>query len=235
MPKINEIEIRSINMLHIAPGEQNVIPDMFLTVLNRLKYYSDARSQFGVAIWLTDIIENHLVVDEKCEGIVAIGYKVEVEFYKNAGNDIFKKKKFWFEIVYNCMLAIAEKFSIEKKCIEETRQYCLGLNLENKFYFQNKILPNKTKEFYIAVWEEYDIGKYESYLVLFDKDKKELRRVLIYKESFKFFYVNKLKWITDSIFMYKFNIPKKEFLYNIDTVLNNKIPSLPDKMYKLFK
>ncbi len=235
MPKINEIEIRSGNILNIVLGEQNVMPDMFLTILNRSKYYSDARTQFGVAIWLTDIDENHLSVDEKYEGIVAIGYKVEVDFYKNAGNDIFKKKKFWFEIVYHSMIAIAEKLSIEKKYIEETYEFCLGLNLENKFYFQNKIFPNKVKEFYIAVWEEYDIGLFRSYLLLLDKDKKELRRVLIYKESFKFFHIVKLKWLTDLNFLYKFNVPKKEFCYSVDMVLNDEMPALPDKMYKLFK
>lgn len=112
---------------------------------------------------------------------------------------------------------------------------CLANEIKNEWWFKGKPIASPDRKHFIGMYTVYDFKRFEYWLVLFDKTKKELIRHLVYKERAELFVISHLSWQDREHIVYKFDGPQKLFTYSIDDLLQSRVAKLPEKIHLMFK
>jgi hypothetical protein len=202
---------------------------MFNRILNRRLITNSAGI---INIYVTDIREIEHLSYSLNAGFLTIDYYLpEWDFSKPE----YEKKQAVLNIIYHvlCHLCVKENWDIN--VVMDVYNQCMNLKIHNEWWFKDKLFTARNRKYHVGLCHIYNINNYEIFLVLFDHDKKELIRHLIFKEKFESFQIKKISWIDNDTIRYCFDGPKKQFEYTVNDLLSSNVQKLPEKVHLLFK
>jgi hypothetical protein len=222
--------IRDIKVLSQASKTESLmrasecVCDMFVGELsNKLKTIK----VHAFIIYITNDNEDHLNYSHT-GGFLSLYYFLEKGIAANTTD--FEKKKIILDIIYNSLAYLASRENWNADLVLDTYNTCLNKGINNEWWYRGKIVAAPNRKHYVGVYNIYDIRRFESYLVLFDQDKKELIRHLIYRDKFDGFVINKVSWRNDKSFFITFSTRQKKFVYSINDLLNSSVTIIPSKL-----
>lgn len=95
--------------------------------------------------------------------------------------------------------------------------------ISNEWWREGKLIASPNKQYAVGVFYIYDTNGFQSSLVLFDKDNKELKRHLIYKYAFDRFLIEGISWRNNTTFFITFTGQRKQFSYTVHDFLKSKV------------
>jgi hypothetical protein len=214
---------------NITKGSRSVI-DLFLRTLKNRLITDHVRT---INISLTSNNSINLTYNKDTAGFIHINFCINPEEINNF--DESKRKNYILNIIFTCMDYLAQYEKWDKSVILETFNQCLKLEIKNEWWHQNRIIRSSNHNYYLGIYNIFELDFFEEYLVLFNKEKKEIIRHLIFKDRFDTFKVRKLAWVDNNTIYFQFDGPKKIFKYTIDEILEGHIHKIPDKIHLLFK
>lgn len=186
-----------------------------------------------LSIHLTDIAEEHLSY-HKAAGFLTIYYDID-RLNFSQGAPAHEIKKGVVDTVYAVLGYLSDKENLDINVIMDVYNKCIELDYKNEWWFKDKLIASPGRQYHIGLYHIYDTGKYEIYIVLFDKKKNELVRHMIFKTKFESFQIAKIAWTAADTVSYIFNGPQKVFTYTVDDLLNGRVMEIPEKIHLLFK
>jgi hypothetical protein len=189
-----------------------------------------------INVYITQKSNKHLVYS-KSGGFVTIDYDVNMisglKSLKNATE--YGKRKIVLDILYEalCHLAVNENWNID--VVIDVYNKCLELEIKNEWWFKDKLFPSAQKQHYAGLHHIWDENGFHIFLVLFDGNKKEIIRHLIFKAVFDSHSIQRFSWKTKDTIHYKFVGEKKEFLYSVEQLLKSKVKKVPARTQLMFK
>jgi hypothetical protein len=148
----------------------------------------------------------------------------------------FERKKEILNLILKALLYCCDMKSWNKDPFLDAYNQCLKENLQNEWWFKNKIFQSPNKKYYAGLYNIFDLDGYSVELVLLDKNKKQIIRKLVYKDRHISFELDWLKWEGNSeSILFKFKPPKKVFEYKVQDLLDNLSIELPERIADIFK
>jgi hypothetical protein len=166
-----------------------------------------------------------------------------IDLYINFDFDEFAKKKKKYEIkeyilntIYDSLKKLSHINNWDIDSFSKAYEKCIAEKLLNRWFYKNKLFRSPNRKYYVGLYINYDIDKYEIFIALYDKAKKELVRSKIFEQQSEVFCLSWASWKnTNEIFYYKFSGPKKEFSCKIQDLLNGKQYDVDTKKSDFFK
>ena len=207
------------------------VEDLFLRLIKNKLVTNGVKK---INIYIINDSRKHLEYSNTVTGFVDVNFFLEQQTYLDIDSANKKKEKI-LSILMSSLSIVAVGYKWNMDIIQDVYNKCLELEIKNEWWFKNKLIASPSRTYYIGVRNEYDLSEFKSYFILFDKDKNELQTQLIFKDSFNSFLICKLSWLDDEKFVYKFDGPKKEFIYSVEEFRNGQIGELPEKIHLMFK
>ena len=143
------------------------------------------------------------------------------EFEKLSNN--FEKKKNLLNTFHQAMLKLCDLYNLNKEPFELSFEICIQKKLINEWLFENKLFKSPNHEYYMGLYYVHDLGSFEIYEVLYNKNKQELKRRRCFQNNVPVFSISWASWEgSNETFYYKFNGPAKVFECRIDDLLAGK-------------
>ena len=202
----------------------NCVCDMFVRWLGvSLK---TAKVQI-VNIYITGNKQEHLSY-ELVSGIIHIDYYL-TRGTGEGDTTNFERKKAVLDIIFEVLKHLAAREKWNTKLISDTYNACLNKGISNEWW-QGKPIVSPNRQYSVGVYYCYDINGFETFLALFDENKKELKRHLICKQVFDGYLIERVSWRNNSTFFITFSGQRKQFAYTINDFLKSKIKLVSSKM-----
>lgn len=160
-----------------------------------------------------------------------LNVNVPFDFFKFEEKESnFEKKHMILDALHWGLNKLAVDFHWSTLAFESSYKKCVENNLSYNWFFKGKLFKNAENKFYFGMWHLVDIGEYQIWEILFDKNKKEINRRLCFKDNVCVFFIVYASWEgQNEQFFYRFNGPKKKFVANVkDLVTNKPIQGLED-------
>lgn len=228
--KISEIRIRDIyEDIPNAGFIRTSVSELFCIKLNTKM---DVGKSCIVRVYGTEDPAKHFNIDNS-EPFLDIFYYTD----KNSFNHINIKdiQKHLLAVVHESFIALAKNKGWDKKIIDEVYADCIEANFVYNWYFKGKYFQSKDKKHYAAIKNTGYYMCFESWLIIYDKNKLPVSENLIFKDKIDSFLVSKLKWIDNESIMFKFSGPKKEFVYSLKELDMHAVKEIPEKIHLYFK
>ncbi|MBI5372840.1 MAG: hypothetical protein HZA79_12530 [Sphingobacteriales bacterium] len=229
---IQEIEFHDAQKLYEwKKNARNVAASLFLRNLNRRPF---ADRKYSIRIFIADNAQEHLQVSAMFDGVIPVDYFPDYSYFSSITEDK-ELVKFWVGAIYSSLLKIADLFHWPADLIIDSYNDCIRAENANSWYFKDKLLKSPGGSYYLGVHNLFSVEAFEAYIVLFNEEKKEIARHLIYRDKFGVFQVEMLKWVSSTEVAFKFCDAKKVFTYSVSDMLNNRLPEVPGNISLLFK
>lgn len=148
----------------------------------------------------------------------------------------YEQKRYILDSIYQNLKCLFNIQNWDFSNIDTAYQKCLEQNLENEWYFKNKLFRSPDRSHYIGLLNRYDFEDYQIFEVLYDKNKEEIWRRIIFREEVKTFGIEWASWEgSNEKFYYKFDGPKKIFESDIDDLKKGIELKLPERTSDFFK
>lgn len=79
-------------------------------------------------------------------------------------------------------LKCAEIKGWKKDPILDAYNDCIKDRLKNEWWFKNKLFKSPNGEYFVGLYNTYDLDGYVVYIVVHDGDRKELERRVVFKD-----------------------------------------------------
>jgi len=189
-----------------------------------------------INIWLTDD-KNENGKTEKFANFW--DYYIVFDFnYYNKLNGKYDKKLFILNTLHQAMVNQSSMYGWQDEIFIKAYEDCISRKIVDDWFFKNKLFLSPNKKCYMALYSIHDLGTYDIYEILYDKNKQELARRKCFHDNGTLFRIDWASWEgQNEIFYYKFNGPQKRFECIISELLSGKQYELPEKMdtSKFFK
>ena len=172
---------------------------------------------------------------EKFGTILDYYYFVDIEAVPPLLNS-YSKKEYVLHVIVNAIFELCDIYGWDKSPFDNAKKKCLDKGLINEWWFKNKLFRSPNHQYYFGLLNVYDIGYYEIFEVLLDKNKNEITRRKCFRDTAKTFSICWASWNkSNDKFFYKFNGPKKVFVANIEELLAKKTKQLSETTSEFFK
>ncbi len=159
----------------------------------------------------------------------------ENEFLREERSKYSMKKSMLKKITYP-LLCLCDEYGWNRKPFKDAYTKCLAENLNNEWYFKDKLFRSPNRELFFGLHHIYDTSDFKIYEVLFDKNKKEIARRLCFHDTHMVFYLESASWEgNNDCFFYKFNGPKKIFKSEVDDLRQERERYIPESTSDYFK
>jgi hypothetical protein len=118
-----------------------------------------------------DVIGDHL--DRMLEVILI---KINFDFGLYGSADEFGRKKMILDAIQNGLLRVAQIDNLAQEPILDAYKCCIERGIKHEYYLGDKFYLSPDRRIYAAVWCNWEVEKFEAYIVFFDKKKIELYR-----------------------------------------------------------
>lgn len=187
-----------------------------------------------INIYLTSIIGENGRIGQVSNFLDYYTYFDFNEF--NSINDNEAKRLFILNNLHNAFLEICKLFSWDREQFEAAYQTCIDKKIIFDGFFRDKLFISPNKSIFMGLYFIEDIGSYDIYEILFDKQKKEIARRKCYHDRGMVFVIGWASWEgNNEMFYYKFKGPTKTFECNINELLEGKQYNLDMKSSDFFK
>lgn len=170
------------NKKSILGKKVNCVEDLFLRHFTKKAI---TKPFVKVNIYLTTNVSEEGKLDAIAN---MIDYYTVFDFHKYGSlHSNYERKKYLLDLILKVLLNIAEIKAWPTDFFLDAYNGCLKDDLKNEWWFKSKLFSNPGKEFFIGLRNVYDIDGYEIYLVLFDRKKNELSRLLVFRDDVMIF------------------------------------------------
>jgi hypothetical protein len=225
-------EIRIVDMYKDIPNAGFIKTSVTKLFCIKLNIKMDVESSYIVRVYGTADPEKHFNIDNDYPFLDILYYTNKDSFNNININDI---QKHLLDVVHESFIALAENQSWNKEIIDEVYTDCIKANFVYEWYFKGKYFQSKDKKHYAAIKNRGQYMFFESWLIIYDKNKLPLSENLIFKERIDLFLVSQLKWIDNESVMFKFDGPKKEFVYSLRELEMHAVKEIPERIHLYFK
>jgi hypothetical protein len=193
------------------------VSELFLSKLNKYKTGNIAKCN----IIVSDFVKNNKYIHSPYINVTNINKVFDFDLYFSLSSK-YEKKLMQLDVLYKGMVEIASYENWDIEPIKNAYLMCIEDKLENTFFINNKFKKSSNHKIKAEIWCYWDIDIFKSYLVLFDKNGKE-----IYKKKFIetephfgcYIYQSKLKWVNNKSIQIEWY--KNKVIINIDDNINN--------------
>lgn len=181
-----------------------------------LKKYNTNKIQKCIISLNFDWKENLLKYDD-IANIAKINLNFDFDRYFSIKHKL-EKKKILLDTIHEGMMIIAENKGWEVDSLLDAYNNCLKKNIEYQFFVGKiKTSPNRKRK--INFWCNWDINIFEVFLVLYDKNNKEIERKKIIEDentyNGEFIYYVTYKWVNDETILLKDNYTSEKINWEI--------------------
>ncbi len=125
-------------------------------------------------------------------------------------NKLEKKEKM-LSVLHRGMYTIAKNKNWDVSVLSEAYECCIKSKLRNEWLKENRYVLSKDKKNYAGVVYNWDIDKFEAFVVFLDHQKKEIKRVkLLEIEPHMVESMGTMGWIDNSSVFYLYSKDKKQ-------------------------
>lgn len=225
-------EIRILDMYEHIPNAGFIRSSVAKLFCIKFNAKAGVEKSYIVRVYGTTDTANHFNIYTN-HPFLDIYYYTDKNSFTNV--NINDTQKHLLAVLYESFTALSENKGWDKRIIDEVYNDCIKANFVYQWYFKEKYFQSKDKKHYAAI---KNIGQYmcfESWLIIYDKNKLPLSENLIFKERIDLFPVSQLKWIDNESVMFKFDGPKKEFVYSLKELAMHEVKEIPEKIHLYFK
>jgi hypothetical protein len=177
--QLREISVgpRSKSKVHFEGlGIIQIITELYLSCLK--KY--DSGEFCKIIIEIGEQVEENGI--DRMLNVVAV--KKQFDFEKYHRSNIYERKKMVLDVLQEGVLTLAEIDSLDRKPLLVAYDCCMQKGLEYKYLLKDKYYLSPNRKLYAGVWCNWNIDKFEAYVIIFDKNKKEIERIKLMESPY---------------------------------------------------
>ena len=200
-----------------------------------LKYLKKSVSTNGVAkvnIYLTDLGRFQII--DLTSDVLDCTVSFNLEEYLKL--DKHENQLKLLDTILYALLKCAEAQGWKKDPFLDAYNECLKVNLKNEWWYKNKLFKSADGKFKIGLYNIYDLEGYILYAILYDHEKKEIGRRIVFKDDGPDFQIEWASWQdSNDTFYFKFKPPMKIFAVKTQDIIENRRYQIPFRTADWFK
>lgn len=110
--------------------------------------------------------------------------KKKFDFQKYQQSSIYERKKMVLDVLLEGVLTVADINGLDRKPLLVAYDCCMHRGLEYKYLLKDKYYLSPNRKQYAGVWCTWNIDKFEAYVIIFDKNKREIERIKLMESPY---------------------------------------------------
>jgi hypothetical protein len=229
---LRDINVRS-EMLTLEKGNTlntGAIENLFLKKIKKsvrtervakVNIYLTPEKEFRIGELMADVLDCYIYFD--------------VTDYLKLANNKDRKLKL-LDTILSALLKCAAVQRWNADVFLDAYNACLKDGLKNEWWFKDKLFKSPDRQFYVGLYNIFDLDGFILQLVVHDKNKEPIARRVVFKGADPDFPLEWASWEeTNDTFYFKFNPPKKIFAVKINDVIQHVPYQLPATTSDMFK
>lgn len=161
--------------------------------------------------------DNESVLDNKVDNLIDVVLLNKFfDFNTYFVNNKIARKVILLDVLYNNLLYLANIYYWHIDQITNAYRLCKEKNIEYQWILRNKLIRSPDHKYYAAVFCNWDIDRFEAYIILYNSQKIEIsRKKIMESEPHLVEPFGKIAWENGNKFVVSSKDTEREWILNI--------------------